>query len=79
VNVERRNVMDRKVVSRARTSTVRIVAHSSLSPERVLAAGYDFSPRRGKGRLFGFAFRHFGDKLFGKYVREIIDNTEQSA
>ena len=161
--------MDQQVDSSPRTSTVRIVAHSSLPPERVLEAGHDFSPqrakffsavqpkyfilhevgettadvtegtragpivnwerchydwsqsgvvsakvidsniydvapslwelrataedggsrvemiwvrafnRRPKGRLFGFAFRHFGDQLFGKYVREIIDNLERDA
>jgi hypothetical protein len=33
--------------------------------------------RRGpKGRLFGFVFRHFGDRLFGKYARQIMDNIE---
>jgi hypothetical protein len=153
--------------SSTRTSTVRIVSHCSLPPERVLEAGHDFSSRRGKvfaavqpkyfilhelgettadvtegtragpivnwercrydwsqpglvrakvidsniydvplsawelrataedggsrvemiwvrafnrrpkGRFFGFAFRHFGQKLFTPYVREIIDNLER--
>jgi len=34
--------------------------------------------RRGpKGRLFGTVFRHFGDRLFGKYARQILDNMER--
>jgi hypothetical protein len=169
VIIERSNAMAQQVDSSPRTRTVHIVAHSSLPPERVLEAGCDFSPRRGKvfsavqpkyfilhevgettadvtegtragpivywercrydwsqpgvvrakvidsniydvlpslwelratadedgsrvemiwvrafnrrpkGRIFGFAFRHFGEKLFGKYVREIIGNLEQGA
>jgi len=30
-----------------------------------------------KGRLFGTVFRHFGDRLFGKYARQILDNMER--
>src|SRR6266542_7072594 len=40
--------MDQQIGAGARTSTVRVVVKSSLPPERVLAAGYDFSPRRGR-------------------------------
>jgi hypothetical protein len=40
--------MGQREDSSPRTSTVRIVSHCSLPSERVLEAGYDFSPRRGK-------------------------------
>jgi hypothetical protein len=33
--------------------------------------------RRPKGRLFGWVFPRFGQKLFGTYAREIIDNLER--
>lgn len=33
--------------------------------------------RRPKGRFFGWLFRRFGEKLFGTYAREIIDNMEK--
>ena len=29
-----------------------------------------------KGRLFGTMFRHFGDRIFAKYARQIMDNIE---
>ncbi len=32
--------------------------------------------RRPKGRFFGWVFPRFGEKLFGKYAREIIENLE---
>ena len=36
--------------------------------------------RRGpKGRLFGTVFRHFGNRIFGKYAQEILDNIERVA
>ena len=34
--------------------------------------------RRGpKGRLFGTVFRHFGNRVFGRYAQEILDNIER--
>jgi len=33
--------------------------------------------RRPKGRFFGWVFPRFGEKLFGKYAREIIENLEK--
>jgi len=33
--------------------------------------------RRPKGLLFGFAYRTFGEKLFGTYAREIIQGLEK--
>ena len=30
-----------------------------------------------KGRLFGTVFRHFGDRLFGKYAQQTLDNIER--
>jgi len=33
--------------------------------------------RRSKGLLFTFAFRTFGEKLFGTYAREIIEGLEK--
>ena len=33
--------------------------------------------RRPKGRFFGWIFPRFGEKLFAKYAREIIDNLEK--
>jgi hypothetical protein len=33
--------------------------------------------RRPKGRLFGTVFRRFGDRIFGKYARQILDNMER--
>ena len=33
--------------------------------------------RRPKGRFFGWVFPRFGEKLFGKYAREIIENLER--
>ena len=34
--------------------------------------------RRPKGRLFGFIFPRFGERLFGDYAREIVANLEAS-
>jgi hypothetical protein len=33
--------------------------------------------KRPKGRFFGFIFPRFGDRLFGKYAREIIASIEE--
>ena len=33
--------------------------------------------RTAKGRFFNFVFKHAGNRLFGKYAREIIDNMEK--
>jgi hypothetical protein len=33
--------------------------------------------RRPRGRLFGFAFDRFGQRLFDKYGREILENLER--
>ncbi len=35
--------------------------------------------RRPKGLLFGFAYRTFGQKLFGQYAREILEAMEKEA
>ena len=32
--------------------------------------------RTPKGRFFGFAYRHFGERLFGNYAQEILRNIE---
>lgn len=36
--------------------------------------------RRGpRGRLFGTAFRHFGDRIFARYARQTLDNLERTS
>jgi hypothetical protein len=32
--------------------------------------------RTPKGRLFNFVFKRFGNRLFGNYAKEIVENME---
>jgi len=42
--------------------------------EMIWVRGFNRTPR---GRFFGFVFPRAGNRIFGKYAREIIDNLER--
>ena len=54
-------------------------AHPSEGGSRVEMVWERRFLRTPKGRLFGFVYRHFGERLFGNYAAEILRNIEATA